>query len=236
MIKRVFKIVFIVAVAIILVIAIFKVRIINIEVIGNTKVQSSEIISEIFKRDYDKTSILFFIKDKTKKHEKIKYIDDYSVEWITPFSIKIRVRENPAIAFTKRDLKKVYFDKDGIINEILDEQKGDLIEVVGISFKTYEKGEKIATNDEKVVNAILNITSSLYEEKLPANLLEIDKKGNFLIYINDIVVYLGDTQNMEIKLQRLYDIYKEISDRSGVLDLSNARENMLDEQYIFKKN
>ena len=60
MIKRVFKIVFIVAVAIILVIAIFKVRIINIEVIGNTKVQSSEIISEIFKRDYDKTSILFF--------------------------------------------------------------------------------------------------------------------------------------------------------------------------------
>lgn len=236
MIKRVFKIVFIVAVAIILVIAIFKVRIINIEVIGNTKVQSSEIISEIFKRDYDKTSILFFIKDKTKKHEKIKYINDYSVEWITPFSIKIRVRENPAIAFTKRDLKKVYFDKDGIINEILDEQKGDLIEVVGISFKTYEKGEKIATNDEKVVNAILNITSSLYEEKLPANLLEIDKKGNFLIYINDIVVYLGDTQNMEIKLQRLYDIYKEISDRSGVLDLSNARENMLDEQYIFKKN
>ena len=236
MIKRVFKIVFIVAVAIILVIAIFKVRIINIEVIGNTKVQSSEIISEIFKRDYDKTSILFFIKDKTKKHEKIKYIDDYSVEWITPFSIKIRVRENPAIAFTKRDLKKVYFDKDGIINEILDEQKGDLIEVVGISFKTYEKGEKIATNDEKVVNAILNITSSLYEEKLPANLLEIDKNGNFLIYINDIVVYLGDTQNMEIKLQRLYDIYKEISDRSGVLDLSNARENMLDEQYIFRKN
>ena len=62
------------------------------------------------------------------------------------------------------------------------------------------------------------------------------KDGNLQLYIDDIVVFLGDTQNMEIKLQRLYDIYKEIKGYNGTLDLSNARENMLDEQYIFKKN
>ena len=47
---------------------------------------------------------------------------------------------------------------------------------------------------------------------------------------------MGDTKNMEIKLQRLVDIYPQIKDLSGTLDLKDARENMLDEQYIFRKN
>ncbi len=215
---------------------IFSVKINYAEVIGNTKSSDIEILSELFKSELDKTSLVFFLKEKLNGHKNIKYLSGYEVEWVTPFSIVINVKENPAIAYVRRDLKKVYFDKDGIINEVSDEVDDDLIEVEGVSFKSYEKGDKISTNDIKVVNAILNVSSIVYEKKIPASLMEITRDNEILLYVGNIIVELGDTQNMEIKLQLLYDIYKEIADMSGTLDLSNARENMLDEQYIFKKN
>ena len=34
---------------------------------------------------------------------------------------------------------------------------------------------------------------------------------------------------------RLNDIYPKITEYSGTLDLKEAKDNMLDEQYIFKK-
>ena len=50
------------------------------------------------------------------------------------------------------------------------------------------------------------------------------------------IISVGDIQNMEIKLQRLKDIYPKIAEYKGVLDLKDAKDNMLDEQYIFKLN
>ena len=71
---------------------------------------------------------------------------------------------------------------------------------------------------------------------LVAEFLEVDKDGKISVSVGSIVAKLGDTRNMEIKLQRLNDIYKEIKDLSGVLYLENASENMLDEEYIFRKS
>ena len=91
-------------------------------------------------------------------------------------------------------------------------------------------------SSDKLLNAILNISGYLKENGFKAELLEITKENEIHVYIGNIEVNLGDIQNMEIKLQRLSDIYPKIAEYSGVLDLKDARDNMLDEQYIFKKN
>ena len=88
----------------------------------------------------------------------------------------------------------------------------------------------------KLVNAILDITRNLHDNKLPAEFIDVDKEGKISVSIGNIVAKLGDTRNMEVKLQRLNDIYKEIKELSGVLSLENASENMLDEEYIFRKS
>ena len=71
---------------------------------------------------------------------------------------------------------------------------------------------------------------------MKASLIEIKKDETVHVYIENIEVNLGDIQNMEIKLQRLKDIYPKIAEYKGVLDLKDAKDNMLDEQYIFKLN
>ena len=201
----------------------FNMRIQNVEIKGNTIQSDVEIVSKIFEEDIDKSPVVFFLRDRFNKQKKIDYI-------------VITVYEKPAIAYVRTDLKNVYFDRDGVINEVTSERRPNVIEVVGINFKSYEKGVKIEAKDMKLLNAVMDITRNLYDNNLPAEFLEINKEGKISVSVGNIVANLGDTKNMEIKLQRLNDIYKEIKDLNGVLNLENASENMLDEEYIFRKS
>lgn len=230
-----FKILLFIVIVIFIFHTLLRVKITNIDISGNKNVSDAEIVANLFKNDLDRSSIVFFIKSKFNKKKDIPLVSSYDIEWITPFSITVKVHENKPVAFMKRDLKNIYFDKNGVITEATSERKPGIIEVLGVSFKNYEKGSVIDTSNEKVLKAILNITNYLSEQGFNASLLEIIKEENFFVYIDNIVVNLGNTDNMEIKLSRLSDIYPEISHLNGTLDLSNARENMLDEQYIFKK-
>lgn len=215
---------------------ILNVKINNIEVVGNEKISDIDVAKYIFEKSYDNISIVLFFKNKFGEKKKIPLVSKYDIEWQTPFSIVINVIENPIIGFIRRDIKNVYFDKNGNICEVSNERKDDVIEVIGISFKSGEVGDKIELNNERLLNAILNISSYLKENNLKASLIEIKQDETIHVYIGDIEVNLGDIQNMEIKLQRLSDIYPKIAEYSGVLDLKDAKDNMLDEQYIFKIN
>ena len=235
--KNVLKNIMIAAIVIVLTITIFfNMRIQKVEINGNIIQSDVEIVSSIFENEIDKSPVVFFLRDKFDKHKKVEYIDKYTVKWKSPLSVVITVSEKPAIAYVRNDLKNAYFDRDGVINEVTGERKPNLIEVSGVNFKSYEKGEKIEAKDMKLVNAILDITRNLHDNKLPAEFIDVDKEGKISVSIGSIVAKLGDTRNMEVKLQRLNDIYKEIKGLSGVLSLENASENMLDEEYIFRKS
>lgn len=233
--KNAIKILIAVLVVIICFNIIIRIKIKNIDIVGNNNVSDTEIVTSLFDSDVNRISLVFYIKSKFGKKKDILLVDSYDVKWVTPFSIVIKVNENPPIAFIKRDLKNVYFDKNGVINEITEDRKPDIVEVIGVSFKNFEKGSKLELTNSKTLKAILNITRFLKEKGLVSELLEIRKEEEFYIYIGNIIVNMGNTDNMETKLLRLNDIYPNISHLKGTLDLSNARENMLDEQYIFKK-
>ena len=233
--KKIIKILIFFILLVAIIFWMFGIQIREIDVVGNEKVTDEEVISLILENKFDRSSVGLYLKNKFGSKKRVPLINTYDIEWVTPFSIIIRVNENPAIAFMKRDVRNVYFDKYGYINEVSDERKLNTIEVVGVSFKNYEKGEQIEISNKKILNAILNITSYLNEHDLNAELLEVKNDETISIFLGNIEVELGDIDNMEIKLQRLSDIFPEISGLNGTLDLSNARENMLDEQYIFKK-
>ena len=234
--RKLFKIVIVLFSIILLVILLLNVKIKNVDIVGNEKVSDIEIAKHIFENNYDNISIVFYFKDKFAPKKKIPLVSKYDVEWLTPFSIIIRVAENPIIGFIRRDIKNVFFDKNGNICEVSDNRKDDVIEVIGVSFRNYEVGDKIDLNNEKLLNAILNISSFIREKKLPAELIEIKNEDDIHVYLGNVEVKMGNIKNMEIKLQRLNEIYPKINEYSGVLDLSDAKENMLDEQYIFQKS
>lgn len=234
--KKIIKIIITLVVISCIVALVLNVKITNVDVVGNEKISDMEIAKYIFSNSYDNISIVLYLKDKFKEKKKIPLVSKYEIKWQTPFSIVIDVIENPIIGFIRRDIKNVYFDKNGNICEVSNERKDDVIEVIGISFKSGETGDRIELSNERLLNAILNISSYLKENNLKASLIEIKEDETVRVYIENIEVNLGDIQNMEIKLQRLRDIYPKIAEYKGVLDLKDAKDNMLDEQYIFKLN
>lgn len=169
-------------------------------------------------------------------HKELIHVEKYDVKWKSPISITINVYEKADIGFVKFDIKNAYFDKDGIVSEITSEKKQGIPEVRGIYIGEPKKGKKFSVAKNKnYFDAILNITSKLRDYNLPISLLELKPDNTIIVYLSNIIVTLGDIKNMEIKLQRLNDIYPQIKDLSGSLDLSNASDNMIDEKYIFKK-
>ena len=234
--RKLFKILIVILSLVLLLILILNIKINNVEIVGNEKISDVEIAKHIFENEYDNISVVFYLKDKFSQKKKIPLVSKYEVEWVTPFSIVIRVTENPIIGFIRRDIKNVFFDKNGNICEVSDKRKDDILEVIGVSFRNFEVGDKIDLNNEKLLSAILNISSFIKEKKLPAELIEIKTEDDIHIYLDNVEVKMGNIKNMEIKLQRLDEIFPKISDYSGVLDLSDAKENMLDEQYIFQKD
>lgn len=234
--SKILKLIMTIFLIIFLVVLVFNVKVSNIDIVGNEKISDIEVAKKIFEKPYDNISIVLYFKDKFMKKKQIPIVSNYEIEWQTPFSITINILENPVIGFVRKDLKNIYFDKNGNICEVSNYRRDGIIEVIGLSFKENDVLEKIQLNDEKLLNAILNISSYLKENNIKAELLEINNKNEIHVYIGNIEVNLGNVQNMEIKLQRLVDIYPKIADYSGVLDLKDAKDNMIDEQYIFKKN
>ncbi len=218
-----------------IVVVISNVKINNIDIVGNEKVDDVQIATHIFESSYDNVSIVLFLKDKFLEKKKIPLVSKYEIEWKTLFSIVINITENPIIGFVRRDIKNVYFDKNGNICEVSNERKKGVTEVIGVSFKNSEVYDKIELNNEKLLNAILNISNFCKENNLPVDLIEIKQDDSINVYLGNIEVNLGNIYNMEIKLMRLNDIYPKITEYSGTLDLKEAKDNMLDEQYIFKK-
>ena len=213
----------------------FVVRIRKINIIGNTKYNNEQIIEMILDGKNNEFSTLLFIKNTFIKHKHINFIDKYEIEWINPFDINIIIYEKPIVGYIRYMSTNFYFDKDGYITEISNEMKNKVPEFKGMFFENLSINTQISISDKNILNSMLNITENISHYNLDVYLVEYNTINDIKAYIAGIEVLLGNNENMEIKFSTLNDIYPQISELNGTLDLSNARENMLNEQYIFKK-
>ena len=208
-------------------------RINNIKVLGCETIDSTEIISEIFEKDIDYVSLYYFVKEKIFKHKDINFVEKYQIDWKSPSSIEIIVYEKPIVGFIRYMSSNFYFDKDGFVRKITADKEFNVPEFFGMSYSDLVLNKQISVSDKSIFNSILNITDNITKYDMPIYLVEYSNTKEICLYVDQIKVLLGNNENMEIKFMVLDDIYKKIKDKKGTLDLRKARENMLNEQYIF---
>lgn len=208
----------------------------NITVLGCENIDSSYIISEIFESNLDYISILFYLKDKFVKHKEINYIEKYQIEWQNPISVEVIVYEKPIVGYIRYMSSNFYFDKDGYVRKISLTKDYNVPEFFGMSYNDLVLNKQITVKDKNIFNSILNITDNIAKYNININLVEYNSTKDINLYIDKIKILLGTNENMEIKFMVLNDIYPKIKDMIGTLDLRKARENMLDEQYIFTQS
>ncbi len=209
-------------------------RIKSFKVIGNTRYTSEEMVQLIFSDAWDTNAFYCFIKDRTKSHKQIPFIQRYDIDFVGPMEVNITVYEKNIVGYVDYMSSHMYFDKDGIVVESTGDSLEGIPKISGLSFGSIVLYKELPVSNMKVFNDILNLTGALSENGIKCDEIVYDNLLNATLIIGDIDVYLGGTENMEMKIFTLKDILPKLDGLKGELNLSDYNDSSDHESYIFK--
>lgn len=220
---------------IVMLILIFTVKIEKINIINNSNYNDSELVNQIFGSKNNINSLSFFLREKIFPHRDINYVEKYEINWKSPIEVDLIVYIKPVIGYIKFMSNYFYFDKDGYVCDSSNEKKTGIAEFTGLKIDNITLNQKLKIRDKSYMDSILNISDnmSIYDN-LPVDLVNYVSINDIRLKIYEIEVRLGDNGYMETKFSVLSDMIDKIKDKKGILFLENCRDNMIDEQYIFK--
>ena len=216
-------VIIIVAILLFLLSPIFKIN--NIQVKGNEKISSSEIISL---STIEKGTNLFKVskRETVKKIKQNAYIESVTINRKIIDTIEINVKERKVAYMLEYKGSYAYIDNNGYILEISSEELEGIPKLKG--YKTIEENIKLGNRLEaedidnlKVISKILDVSEN-YEIKQYISNINMENSSNYILYLKseNKTVYLGDTANLDIKMLYLQSIIEKEKDKTGTLHLN----------------
>ena len=193
----------------------------SVDITGNEHYTADQIENYVLAGKYGHNSIYLYLKGRFGKADDVPFIEKMDVELLSPTEVKIRVYEKAVAGYVEYLGHYLYFDKDGIVVESSTEQIKGIPFVTGLDFNYITLHEKLPVEREEIFRLILNITQLLTKYKLDIDKIYFDKSYNITLYFGDVRVYLGTSDYIDEKINRLRFILPELSGRMGVLHMEN---------------
>lgn len=215
------------------------VRISEIDVTGNKQYTKEQIIDLIFDGKWSRNSAYCYYENRFREHKSIPFIEEYKIEFKSPTKIEVVVFEKSVVGYVSYMSSYMYFDKDGIIVESSGEQLPGVPWITGLEFGHIILHQPLPVENPDAFGEILNLT-----QVLSVNEVKVDKvnyhsflasEGDVELYIGDVIVELGNSENLNGKIAELADILPELSGLSGTLYLDTYDETNSSPTYTFKK-
>ncbi len=203
------------------------------KVIGNTRYTEDQVLQMVFSDPWDTNSFYQFLRERTKSHKTLPFVEKYELHWTAPLSIEVIVYEKNVVGYVDYMSSHMYFDKDGIIVESTGKRLEGIPEITGLSFGSIVLYQPLPVKNKAVFNDILNLTGSLSSYQIQCDSIQYDDFLNATLRIGELKVALGQNDNMEMKISTLNDILPKLAGRKGTLDLSTYTEHPDREEYIF---
>lgn len=216
--------------------AIYSAKIEYIEVIGNEKYSSEEIEKLIFDQTKPMRTFFVVLTDIFTEHKELPNIANYTLVFVSPNHLQIVVEENPIIGCIFYMSSFMYFDRTGMVVYSKNYLEEGIPKIEGISFRNIIVGQKLDVRNKKEFNRLANISACIRKTDLNVDVITFNSIEDITIRLGQIYVHLGDAINIETQISILAEVYPQLSDKAGELDLSMAKENAINESYIFKKD
>lgn len=200
----------------------------DVRIIGN-KAYSEDEIKELmnFPEDIPNT-LLCYLKYFRYKVEDVPFLEKIQVKVENRNMICIEVFEANILGCLKQGKSYYYFDDNGIIQEIISDQRDTVPVIEGVSLENMEVGQKLTIENETTYKGIMELCQLLLDHNIKAQKIEIDKNGKFTVYINDnIRVGFGTPVLLEEKAVEMANILPELQSMveteqiRGILHLEN---------------
>ena len=180
----------------------------KITYVGNSHYSNEEMTNRIFGNDTPNTVLYTLFGNKKKT---IPFIQKYDVEIQWPRGMYITVYEKAVIGYIRYMGCNMYFDKDGIVVESSTETFEKVPEIIGLKFNSIVLDSKLEVGDDEVFRHILDLTQSFDKYNLDVSKVYFDSSDNVILYIDEVKVYLGKSDDYTDKLFCL--LYTSLSPR-----------------------
>ena len=213
----------------------FSFNIKKINVINNSKNNENEIIDQIFPSKISRNSLYCYLTNNLFKKKNILFVDDYKIEFVNPIEINLILKEKENYFYYSYLRINYYVNDEHMINEIRDEIRDYVPEVVNAYEMKRNKGDVVREIGGVNVDDLLLMGKTIKELEVEFPSIDIDNKDDIVFKLGNVNVRIGDTSFLEIKMKRLKETFNHIREMRGELDLRNAKDKMKNERYIFKK-
>ncbi len=222
-IQKVFLISAIVFVAIGLLAAVLKTNytVTDVQVEGNEHYSDEEIEAMVLDGKFGNSTLYYYFKYRNQSIEDVPFIEKMEVELKSSDTLVIHVYEKAIAGYVEFLGRYLYFDKDGIIVESSTEQMSGIPFVTGLTFDHVVLHEKLPVGDETVFKLILNITQLLTKYGVSTDRIYFDTSGNITLYFNSAKVYLGTSENLDEKINKLQYLLPKLNGLKGTLHMEN---------------
>ena len=207
-----------------------KLRINNVEVLGNETYTAEEAENLIFSDYWDRNTVVCLFNSLTGKKKKIPFVDDYKIVLKSPFDCELRFYEKKPVGCIKYMSNYMYFDKDGVMIESSDRQLDGVPVIEGLSFGYIVLGRQLPIDNKLLLNSIMNVTQQMALYDIGCSTIKYNSTNNTISAVidnGDIEVYLGTDDGLAAKISALNDMLPEIRKKhlKGTLDLGSYDDN-----------
>ncbi len=192
----------------------------NIEVSGNQTYTDGEIIREVQKKDYVGNTLVMIAQNRIFGQKYLPFIENLTMSFSDTHTLQIRVKEKLRSGVFEYMDQNVYFDSEGIAQEIRSYRFDGVPVVTGVEFDKMVLGEKIPV-DGDYFDTILSITEKISTYGLDISEIHFESENDITLISGNFDIYLGTTDFLDGKMSKITDILDAVSGEhdKGTIDM-----------------
>ena len=195
-------------------------RIHSIEIIGNERNSSEKIRDDLIYDFLTENTLYFCWKYRTSTPaEDTPYLSGVQAKMLSPTSVRIIVAESTLIGQLEYNGNRVYFDSEGVVQEISQNVYDQVPYVSGVTIEEPVLYQKLTLDNQASLRTVLSITQLLVKSGLIPDSVNFDENGNMTLVLGTVTVELGRDEYLEEKIANLVQLYPEVSSQKGTLNM-----------------
>ena len=187
--------------------------------------------SRIFGNDTPNTVLYTLFGNKKKT---IPFIQKYDVEIQWPRGMYITVYEKAVIGIYVIWAVICILTKMVLLLKVQQKLLKKVPEIIGLKFNSIVLDSKLEVGDDEVFRHILDLTQSFDKYNLDVSKVYFDSSDNVILYIDEVKVYLGKSDDYTDKLFELKQMETKFAGLKGSLYMQDYTKDS--SSIIFKKD